>query len=429
MHHISRVSVEGFWDTHDFELNLFPQVTFLIGPNGTGKTTLINLIAAALTADFPTLDRIPFRRIVIHLASDRPDGPRISVVKTRKKERPFDLIEYRLKGDGRNASERRYSLDHIEEQMLMRRYPADSRMFRDMYRFMPSELNERIRELVQVNWLSVHRASAVERPREERSYESTVDQKIEAISNEIVRYFSTLSQRKDDEVRQFQESMFVSLVENQSHYDLFDKPPLEEIDKQIDILSFIFDELHVSKPLSDTLLQSFRLRGAEVERRLKKRNDGSMAIDDAIYVLGLKRISAIIDRWNSLQERLTSIFAPRDKWIRITNQLLQRKEMELTASNEIQFKSRSGKTLKTGMLSSGEKQLLILLSETLLQRERPAIFIADEPELSLHVLWQERLVASLRALNPAAQIIAATHSPDIVGNLSKHTIDMETLIP
>lgn len=142
MHHISRVTVEGFWDSHDLELNLYPKVTFLIGPNGTGKTTLINLIAAALTADFRTLDRIPFKKIVIHLESEKTDGPRISVIKNRKKERPFDLIEYRLKGEGRGATEIRYSLDDIEEQMLMRRYTGDVRMYRDMYRLMPSELNE-----------------------------------------------------------------------------------------------------------------------------------------------------------------------------------------------------------------------------------------------------------------------------------------------
>jgi predicted ATPase len=81
------------------------------------------------------------------------------------------------------------------------------------------------------------------------------------------------------------------------------------------------------------------------------------------------------------------------------------------------------------MLSSGEKQLLILLSETLLQKEKPAVLIADEPELSLHVLWQERLITSLRALNPSGQIIVATHSPDIVGRLGPRAVNMETLIP
>ena len=67
MHHVSKVAVEGFWDTHDFRLQLFPQVTFLIGQNGTGKTTLINLLAAALTADFRTLYRISFKKITITL--------------------------------------------------------------------------------------------------------------------------------------------------------------------------------------------------------------------------------------------------------------------------------------------------------------------------------------------------------------------------
>jgi len=61
-------------------------------------------------------------------------------------------------------------------------------------------------------------------------------------------------------------------------------------------------------------------------------------------------------------------------------------------------------------------------------KETGAIFIADEPELSLHVLWQEKLISSLRGLNPNAQIISATHSPDIVGSLSKQAIDMESLI-
>jgi predicted ATPase len=81
------------------------------------------------------------------------------------------------------------------------------------------------------------------------------------------------------------------------------------------------------------------------------------------------------------------------------------------------------------MLSSGEKQLLILLSEVLLQKQTPSIFITDEPELSLHVSWQEKLVSSLRSLNSQAQIIAATHSPDIVGVLSDRAIDMESIIP
>jgi len=79
-------------------------------------------------------------------------------------------------------------------------------------------------------------------------------------------------------------------------------------------------------------------------------------------------------------------------------------------------------------LSSGEKQLLIQLLEILLQEKRSMIFFADEPELSLHVEWQEKLLPALRKLNKNSQIIVATHSPDIVSEFRKNVINMEDIV-
>ena len=87
-----------------------------------------------------------------------------------------------------------------------------------------------------------------------------------------------------------------------------------------------------------------------------------------------------------------------------------------------------GKNLSTFDLSSGEKQLFIILAEALLQRSKPCIYIADEPELSLHIDWQEALVESLVELNPENQILFATHSPDVVSHFSDKVIDMEEVI-
>lgn len=88
MHRITRVTVEGFWETYDFKFSMNEDVTFFIGQNGTGKTTLINLIAAVLTADFRTLDRTPFKKITIHLNQfEKEKSPYISVSKKMRKER------------------------------------------------------------------------------------------------------------------------------------------------------------------------------------------------------------------------------------------------------------------------------------------------------------------------------------------------------
>ncbi len=66
------------------------------------------------------------------------------------------------------------------------------------------------------------------------------------------------------------------------------------------------------------------------------------------------------------------------------------------------------------LLSTGEKQLLIILLTTLLQEGKPAILLMDEPEISLHTDWQKQLISVIRELNPNVQIILATHSPSII---------------
>ena len=50
--------------------------------------------------------------------------------------------------------------------------------------------------------------------------------------------------------------------------------------------------------------------------------------------------------------------------------------------------------------------------------------MVDEPELSLHVAWQNRSIDSVKAANPNAQFIIATHSPEIVGDAEDTVIDI-----
>lgn len=69
--------------------------------------------------------------------------------------------------------------------------------------------------------------------------------------------------------------------------------------------------------------------------------------------------------------------------------------------------------IRLSQLSSGEKQVLLLLLTVFLQDENPCVLLLDEPEISLHITWQDRLVEVLRKLNPNCQLIVTTHSPNI----------------
>lgn len=80
--------------------------------------------------------------------------------------------------------------------------------------------------------------------------------------------------------------------------------------------------------------------------------------------------------------------------------------------NEVVF-DKKGQLLNIDKLSSGEKQLLILLFSVFLMKRRSAVLLLDEPEISLHMAWQDKLLENLLKLNPNCQIILTTHSPNI----------------
>ena len=100
------------------------------------------------------------------------------------------------------------------------------------------------------------------------------------------------------------------------------------------------------------------------------------------------------------QDLVDELFAPTAKTI-------------VRDSNEILF-NQYGEKIPPYMLSSGEKQMLVIMLTALVQEGRHCVMLMDEPEISLHIEWQQRLITLIRTLNPNTQIILCTHSPAII---------------
>lgn len=75
-----------------------------------------------------------------------------------------------------------------------------------------------------------------------------------------------------------------------------------------------------------------------------------------------------------------------------------------------------GEVLTPYQLSSGEKQMLVILLTVLIEDNQPYVLFMDEPEVSLHIDWQQRLIDMIIDLNPNVQIILTTHSPAVIMN-------------
>ena len=142
----------------------------------------------------------------------------------------------------------------------------------------------------------------------------------------------------------------------------------------------------------------------------------------------MKRTQYIIELSKKLEKQKNIIFNPLNSYLKILERFIKDKKfsIDIEKSGEL-IVQKGNQIIDIEYLSSGEKQLIVLLTETLLQKQLPFTFIADEPELSLHIEWQRILLSSIRELNSNAQIIVATHSPEIAGLWKDNLIDMEKI--
>jgi predicted ATP-binding protein involved in virulence len=427
MNYIDSVKVEGFWGERALEFNFHDDVNFIIGINGSGKTTAINIVVSALTANFQELDRLEFSKIIIKLKSSTSrKKPSITINKTTEKERPFSSIVYEVK---ESASDKPIvmSLDDYEEQMMLRRYPKH--MFeRELYRRQGYSVSSSLKKLANVSWLSVHRSNVNHEDRDSDEPISSVDRKLKELSNRLVRYFSSLGKEASEQFINFQKEVFLSMLYRKGNKPFFSTAKKIDIEAEKKALKGIFEQFKVEpKEFTGKLDSHFDALGKAQEKLHSPDEKLGLNTTDISVLIGTERIDYIVDEWNDSIKKRENIFHPRDTFLSIINSMMQRKTFTINAQNELQVTTQSGKDLPIHRLSSGEKQLLIVLGEALLQEKKPWVYIADEPELSLHIRWQESLVENLRSINPNSQIIFATHSPDVVSTFDDKVFDMERM--
>ncbi|MNV55906.1 hypothetical protein D3C71_1481570 [compost metagenome] len=103
----------------------------------------------------------------------------------------------------------------------------------------------------------------------------------------------------------------------------------------------------------------------------------------------------------------------------IINKRFLYKTLSISRKNGFVFKSTiTDKEIPLGGLSSGEQHELVLFYQLLFNTSPSSLLLIDEPEISLHISWQNHFINDLReviALNKFSAIIA-THSPDIINN-------------
>lgn len=130
--------------------------------------------------------------------------------------------------------------------------------------------------------------------------------------------------------------------------------------------------------------------------------------------IGKKIFEVVTQNNGHSQEDVLNIRKQQDKFLEIIDNLFKDTDKKINRKkNEIVFICGT-EEITAYQLSSGEKQILVILLTVLVQDNKPSIIFMDEPEISLHFDWQKKLIEYIIELNPNAQIILTTHSPAII---------------
>ena len=418
---VRRVSVTRLWGTKNIAFETNPDVNFLVGINGSGKTTVINLIAATLTGDLLTLSQTEFETITIYLSNPSASNKvRIAV------HRADECINYSVESGGNEPITEQFHIAQIENMyrhnFFSRNYGHSTPPFLGT-----TEIPLTLDKLVQLQWLPITRSGRDHGLYDENRKGFSVDERLREQTSNLAGHFSYLNKIEERNLKDFQKKIFNSILQDRpSISDLLGQLNTIQLEKEEKILEDVFKEFNLlSLEYQASLRKHFSL--LEKIKLDVNSNRSDIPINEFAALLKMYSAHMIVDEWDKYCQQRYTLYRSQSLFFKIFNDMTKGKTMTIDDRNQLAITTQSGKDLPIYKLSSGEKQLLIILSEALLQDQSTWIYIADEPELSLHVEWQEQLVRNITAINSSVQIIFATHSPDIVGPHQDKILLMEAI--
>ncbi|MEZ5933809.1 MAG: AAA family ATPase [Alphaproteobacteria bacterium] len=404
MYKIASVNIDGFWYQFSAKCKFSSEVNIIIGKNGTGKTTFMNILHAILSVDVDEIVNSEFNSATIHLTFQNKNKT-VKAKKVDPERFPYTSIEYQI-------SQKKYRIRAISTRERNIPHQIRRRLLGEA-----SEVKDALADVVALSSLSVYRL------RNSDEYEITdrhgsrvispVDYRLSEALAGLTKYQLDLSLKSREISAKLQKDVLASILYEEEDGPRYRSRDLEfnEEEEKSNLISAYTQlnaiDAHIRRKI-DTHVKAIAGTFKSIERQSEiDKNNPKIRTYPLAVIEARRKTTKIIALSLASEQNSKQLFSQIDLFIDTLRTFISNKSFQFESGNLI-ISNKQGQ-ISHSRLSSGEKQLLILLTEALLQNQKPHVFLADEPELSLHIEWQRMVIPAVRKLNPEAQIIVATH--------------------
>ena len=431
-HWITEIRIEQLFGRYDYRIRLggdsddeMPQMSLLYGDNGTGKTTILNLVFHLLSSDpdrghKSSIAQMPFRDLSVVFS----DGTKIFA--SRQPEELIGAFEFGW--DPTEGSPGHVTLSVDPETGNLARDGAAHELeplLKKISSFVPAVYYLGDDRTLKGDALPVHLSRAHRRRRrrlydEDLFHESdgghieyrkeVLRESIDRTQHQLYVELARASTQGEADARQIYAEILNSIARaRQATAPQVDETvTLEEDLKQLERTSNQFAAYHLGPaiapaPLLESLSNADDITRPMVSQVLRSYINGQKARLDA----------------------LRNLYMKMHNFVSITNDYLTDKQVDLDIPKGITIRTPGG-TIDPTVLSSGEQHLLLLFLNMFTSSDQLRLFIIDEPELSLNIKWQRQLVTSLLELTNTSQcqFLLATHSLELLSNHTEYVVKL-----
>ncbi|KPG80925.1 AAA family ATPase [Pseudomonas sp. RIT-PI-o] len=445
----------------NFNINFNEDLNFIAGLNGSGKTTALNLINFLLTPSIEELAKIKFENLTVVLFDELiqsrlairclQDGDSIFFNTSDSNEWMSANISEVLYSDDKAVTNRLRSnsvfkrIDSIIPPMYLsldRRFIQDAKPEELDFRWMmpkpknfTSELDGSMKDALAI----VSKKSA-----EAKEKQAAADKKLR---NKIILDSFAAANGIQEQMPFPDKRVILTLKAKQATI----KKTLKNLDFETEEFESLLDgffanltslaksALATLNPSSSSFRPSSKnsathrtkeidsIPPQKMEKKLYSEENSRVLAKWFVNSHQLGRINRLVKLIDEYEKEQLEINFEIEKFALLVNSFFEQTSKKIVVTNRGEIKIFIASAERTlTVMSSGERQILIILAHLCLNSSLPknGIFIVDEPELSLHLAWQEMFVEAVQTASPELQIILATHSPAIIGGRNKFYIPL-----